>query len=61
MGEDEIGHVGDGLYEYTAMGKRWDLKDMPTTDPGLFDPKSSITIFKTVPPQYAPPELPVAG
>ena len=28
------------------------------TDPGLFDPKSSITIFKTIPPQYAPPDYP---
>ncbi len=58
VGQDEVGHVGKGLYEYTDMGKRWDLKDMPTTDPGLFNPKSSITIFKKVPPQYAPPSYP---
>ncbi len=58
VGEDEVGTVGKGLYEYTDMGKRWLLKDFPTTDPGLFDPKSSITIFKTIPPQYAPPNYP---
>jgi Periplasmic binding protein len=57
-GEDEVGNVGKGLYEYTQMGKRWYLKDFPTTDPGLFQPKSSITIFKTIPPQYAPPSYP---
>ncbi len=57
-GEDEVGTVGKGLYEYTAMGKRWLLKEMPTTDPGLFQPKSSITIFTTIPPKYAPPNYP---
>ena len=40
------------------MGKRYTLEEMPTTDPGLFDPKTSITIFKTIPPQYAPPDYP---
>ncbi|MGZ4734390.1 MAG: ABC transporter substrate-binding protein [Acidimicrobiia bacterium] len=58
VGEDEVGTVGKGLYEYTAMGKRYTLDKMPTTDPGLFDPNTSITIFTTIPPQYAPPSYP---
>lgn len=57
-GEDEIGQVGDGLYEYTAMGKRWTLGQLPSTDPGLFDPSGSVTIFTTVPKQYQPPSYP---
>ncbi len=40
------------------MGKRWTLNDIPSTDPGLFDPSKSITIFTTVPKQYQPPQYP---
>ncbi len=58
VGEDEVGTVGKGLYEFTAMGKRYTLDEMPTTDPGLFDPKTSITIYTTIPKQYAPPDYP---
>jgi hypothetical protein len=57
-GEDEVGAVGKGLYEYTAMGKRWTLDEMPTADPGLFDPSTSVTIFTKVPdppPTYPSP------
>jgi hypothetical protein len=57
-GEDEVGKVGKGLYEYTAMGKRWTLDEMPTSDPGLFDAASSVTIFTKVPdppPTYPSP------
>jgi hypothetical protein len=57
-GEDEVGTVGQGLYEYTQMGKRYTLNEMPTQDPGLFDEKSSITIYETIPPEYAPPSYP---
>ncbi|MGZ4675161.1 MAG: hypothetical protein ACXVJ7_11000 [Acidimicrobiia bacterium] len=57
-GEDEVGTVGDGLYEYTAMGKRWTLDQIPTTDPGLFDASKSVTIFTTVPKKYRPPSYP---
>jgi hypothetical protein len=57
-GQDEVGKVGKGLYEYTAMGKRWTYNQMPTTDPGLFDPAKSVTIFTKVPdppPTYPSP------
>src|SRR4051794_33379982 len=57
-GENEIGVVGDGLYEYASMGKRWTLGTIPSTNPGLFDPSKSITIFTTVPKQYLPPQYP---
>ena len=36
VGEDEVGKVGKGLYEYTDEGKRYTLNEMPTKDPGLF-------------------------
>jgi hypothetical protein len=58
QGEDEVGKVGTGLYEYTAMGKRWTLDTIPSSDPGLFDPSKSITIFTSVPKQYQPPSYP---
>ncbi len=57
-GENEIGVVGDGLYEYTQMGKRWLLSEIPSTDPGLFDPSKSVSIFTTVPKDYQPPSYP---
>jgi hypothetical protein len=57
-GEDEVGNVGKGLYEYTLEGKRHTLAEMPTQDPGLFKTEGSITIFETIPPQYAPPKYP---
>lgn len=57
-GEDEVGKAGKGLYEYTRDGKRYLLKDMPTEDPGLFDPSTSTTIFETVPPDQRPPDYP---
>jgi len=57
-GEDEIGQVGDGLYEYVQMGKRWTLDDIPATDPGFFDPTGSITIFTSIPKQYQVPDYP---
>ena len=41
IGFSEIGVVGDGLYEYTAMGKRWTLAGMPTTDPRLMSKVTS--------------------
>ena len=57
-GEDEIGQVGDGLYEYVQMGKRWTLDDIPATDPGFFNPANSVTIFTSIPKQYQVPDYP---
>ena len=57
-GENELGVVGDGLYQYTQMGKRYPLADIPATDPGFFDPSKSITIFTTVPKAFQTPNYP---
>ena len=57
-GENEIGVVGNGLYEYAAMGKRWVLADMPSSDPGYFDESKYVKIFMTVPKAYQPPSYP---
>ena len=57
-GEDEIGNVGNGLYEYTNGGKRYTLSKLPTTDPGLFKPAGSVTIYTKIPPAFAPPDYP---
>jgi hypothetical protein len=57
-GEDEVGTVGKGLYEYTKMGQRYTLDKMPAADPGLFDEAGSITIYETIPKEFAPPDYP---
>ena len=57
-GENELGVVGDGLYEYTKMGKRWTLAGIPATDPGFFNESGSITIFTTVPKTFQSPNYP---
>jgi len=57
-GEDEVGNVGDGLYQYTKMGERYTLDEMPSTDPGLFEKSGSIAIYDTIPKEFAPPDYP---
>jgi hypothetical protein len=57
-GQDEIGHTGKGLYEYVQGGKRYTYGNFPTSDPGFFDPKTSVTIYTSVPPSMAPPSYP---
>ncbi len=58
QGEDEIGQVGDGLYEFAEGGKRYTYGKVPTGDIGLFDPKGSVTIYTTVPKDFQPPSYP---
>jgi len=57
-GEDDIGNKGTGMYEYAATGKRYTLKGWPTSKVKLFDPSSSVTVFKTLPPSDQPPTYP---
>ena len=57
-GENEIGVVGDGLYQYTNMGERYTYGKIPKGDIGLFREDGSITIFETVPKEYQPPTYP---
>lgn len=57
-GLDEIGNDGTGLYEYVDGGTRYRPGDWPTSDPGIFDPAKSVTIYETVPKAYLPPQYP---
>lgn len=57
-GEDEVGVVGDGLYEFTSMGKRYTYGHFPKGDIGLFQESGSVTIWTSVPKQYQPPSYP---
>lgn len=57
-GFDEIGNDGTGLYEYVDGGTRYRPGDWPTSDPGIFDPAKSVTIYESVPPEYLPPQYP---
>ena len=52
---------GKGLYEYTKMGERYTLDEMPTRTRASSIRRRSITIFETIPPEYAATGLPVAG
>ena len=60
-GEDEVGHVGSGLYQYADGAKRFTLGHLPTAGQGgLFDTSSAVTVFPQLPPEsstptYAPP------
>ena len=57
-GKTEIGTDGTGLYEYVDGGKRYLPGKWPTSDPGLFDPAKSLTIYQSIPPEYAAPTYP---
>ena len=57
-GEDEITNAGTGLYEYVDGGKRYKSGEWPDTDPGLFDPAKSVTIYMSIPAGTKPPTYP---
>ncbi len=58
-GEDEVGHVGNGLYRYAANGKRYTLGKFPKQGQGgLFDTATSVTVFPALPPDAAAPSYP---
>jgi hypothetical protein len=40
------------------MGERYTLDEMPTQDPGLFKEDGSVTIFTTIPKEFALPDYP---
>ena len=44
--------------EYVDGGKRYLPGKWPTSDPGLFDPAKSLTIYQSIPPEYAAPTYP---
>jgi hypothetical protein len=58
-GEDEIGHVGKGLYRYANGAKRYTLGHFPSkAQGGLYDTAKSVTIFQQLPPAAARPDYP---
>ena len=48
-GPDEPGHDGVGMYRYVDGGKRYLPGKHPTTDPKVFDPNGSVTIYANPP------------
>ncbi len=57
-GEDEVGKVGEGLYQFTNMGKRYTPGTFPKGDIGLFEADGSVTIWTETPPGARPPSYP---
>jgi hypothetical protein len=61
MGEDEVGKVGQGLYQYADGAKRYTLGHVPAAGQGgLFDTSTAVTVFPQLPPEsgtpaYSPP------
>ncbi len=59
VGEDEIHHVGNGLYRYADGAKRYTRGKFPAKGQGgLFDTASSVTIFDQIPPTAPRPDYP---
>jgi hypothetical protein len=59
VGEDEIHHVGNGLYRYAGGAKRYTLGHFPDkSQGGLFDTATSVTIFEQIPPSSPRPNYP---
>ena len=60
-GEDEVGKVGQGLYQYADGAKRFTLGHLPAAGQGgLFDTSTAVTVFPQLPPEsstptYSPP------
>ena len=59
-GPDELNTQGTGMYEYVDGGKRYLPGHWPATLPGVFDAKTSVDYYTTVPagetvPQYPSP------
>jgi hypothetical protein len=57
-GPDEVGKEGRGLYGYANNGKRYRPGQFPKGETGLFDPSTSVTIFREIPPADRPPAYP---
>jgi ABC-type branched-subunit amino acid transport system substrate-binding protein len=60
-GEDEVGKVGQGLYQYADGAKRYTFGHLPAKGQGgLFDTGTAVTVFPQLPPEsttptYTPP------
>jgi len=61
-GEDEVGKVGQGIYQYGNSAKRYTLGHFPAAGQGgLFDTANSVTVFPQLPPESSTPAYPSPG
>ena len=61
-GEDEVGKVGQGVYQYGNSAKRYTLGHFPAAGQGgLFDTSTAVTVFPQLPPESSTPTYPSPG
>jgi hypothetical protein len=61
-GEDEVGKVGQGIYQYGNGAKRYTLGHFPAAGQGgLFDTSTAVTVFPQLPPESSTPAYPSPG
>jgi len=61
-GEDEVGKVGQGVYQYGNSAKRYTLGHFPAAGQGgLFDTSTAVTVFPQLPPESSTPAYPSPG
>ena len=61
-GEDEVGKVGQGIYQFGNSAKRYTLGHFPAAGQGgLFDTATAVTVFPQLPPESATPAYPSPG
>jgi hypothetical protein len=61
-GEDEVGKVGQGIYQYGNGAKRYTLGHFPAAGQGgLFDTATAVTVFPQLPPESSTPAYPSPG
>lgn len=52
-GLDEINRQGTGMWRYVAKGKRYLPGQWPRSEPPMFDPADTVTVFDQPPPEAA--------
>lgn len=61
-GEDEVGKVGQGIYQYGNGAKRYTLGHFPAAGQGgLYDMASAVSVFPQLPPESSTPAYPSPG
>ena len=61
-GEDEVGKVGQGIYQFGNSAKRYTLGHFPAAGQGgLFDTSTAVTVFPQLPPESGTPAYPSPG
>jgi hypothetical protein len=61
-GEDEVGKVGQGIYQFGNGAKRYTLGHFPAAGQGgLFDTATAVTVFPQLPPESSTPAYPSPG